>query len=184
MCLFWKSRAERNKAEKEADATNIGILDRRIETKFACDMTPAEVTQACQVIFECFVRGNVTDDPEFNFIMWSIEHDQLYLYKVNEVIVGLVEYRNPGTYMNKDNIANLCVYENYRQRGIASKLLKKLISDHIREQELVLFVDKKPGDTTLIEFYQKFGFILDSRPKSKFMRESQEHCLRLARLID
>lgn len=74
-------------------------------------------------------------------------------YLIGNDIIGFVGISN--NYLNQ-----LCVNINYRNRGIATKLINK--SKEILENSIHLFVDKnKPNTDYLIEFYKKNNFIIE-----------------------
>lgn len=74
-------------------------------------------------------------------------------YIIGNDIIGFVGISN--NYLNQ-----LCVNINYRNRGIATKLINK--SKEILENSIHLFVDKnKPNTDYLIEFYKKNNFIIE-----------------------
>jgi len=74
-------------------------------------------------------------------------------YLIGNDIIGFVGISN--NYLNQ-----LCVNINYRNRGIATKLINK--SKEILENSIHLFVYKnKPNSDYLIEFYKKNNFIIE-----------------------
>jgi ribosomal protein S18 acetylase RimI-like enzyme len=61
-----------------------------------------------------------------------------------------------------DNYLNqICVNINYRNRGIASKLISRA-KEELGDEPIYLFVDKNKSTTDyLVNFYKKYDFVID-----------------------
>jgi ribosomal protein S18 acetylase RimI-like enzyme len=61
-----------------------------------------------------------------------------------------------------DNYLNqICVNINYRNRGIASKLISRA-KEELGDKSIYLFVDKNKSTTDyLVNFYKKYDFVID-----------------------
>jgi len=61
-----------------------------------------------------------------------------------------------------DNYLNqICVNINYRNRGIASKLINRA-KEELGDEPIYLFVDKNKSTTDyLVNFYKKYDFVID-----------------------
>lgn len=61
-----------------------------------------------------------------------------------------------------DNYLNqICVNINYRNRGIASKLINRA-KEELGDESIYLFVDKNKSTTDyLVNFYKKYDFVID-----------------------
>ena len=61
-----------------------------------------------------------------------------------------------------DNYLNqICVNINYRNRGIASKLISRA-KEELGDESIYLFVDKNKSTTDyLVNFYKKYDFVID-----------------------
>ena len=61
-----------------------------------------------------------------------------------------------------DNYLNqICVNINYRNRGIASKMISRA-KEELGDESIYLFVDKNKSTTDyLVNFYKKYDFVID-----------------------
>jgi N-acetylglutamate synthase-like GNAT family acetyltransferase len=81
-------------------------------------------------------------------------HEVIY-YQIENNIVGFLGLHN---YDNYSVVNQLCVNYNYRNKGIASLLLKYL--DDKLSTDIILFIDKNKESTEkLYNFYLNKGFI-------------------------
>ena len=90
-----------------------------------------------------------------NFISSRINtYEKAILYYSDNIIVGFLG-------ISHDNYLNqLCIDNNYRNRGYATKLIK--MATDILKDTIYLFVDKNKGNTDfLLTFYEKQGFIVE-----------------------
>ena len=90
-----------------------------------------------------------------NFISSRINtYEKAILYYSDNIIVGFLG-------ISHDNYLNqLCIDNNYRNRGYATKLIK--MATDILKGTIYLFVDKNKENTDLLlTFYEKQGFIVE-----------------------
>lgn len=80
-------------------------------------------------------------------------YSSIIYYIIGSDIIGFVGISN--NYLNQ-----LCVNSNYRNRGIATRLINK--SKEILQNTIHLFVDKNKSTTEyLVKFYEKNDFIIE-----------------------
>lgn len=81
-------------------------------------------------------------------------YDEIIYYQIEDNIIGFFGLQ---IYINFSIINQLCVNSNYRNKGIASILLK-YIEDNIRT-DLILYIDKNKENTEkLYNFYVNRGY--------------------------
>ena len=96
-----------------------------------------------------------------NFISSRINtYEKAILYYSDNIIVGFLG-------ISHDNYLNqLCIDNNYRNRGYAKKLIK--MATDILKGTIYLFVDKNKSNTSfLTSFYKKNGFIIEYQNKDE-----------------
>lgn len=82
-------------------------------------------------------------------------YDEVIYYQIKDDIIGFLGLNN---YDNYSVVNQLCVNYNYRNKGIASLLLKYL--DNKLTTDIILFIDKNKENTEkLYNFYLNKGFI-------------------------
>jgi hypothetical protein len=82
-------------------------------------------------------------------------YDEVIYYQIKDDIIGFLGLNN---YDNYYVVNQLCVNYNYRNKGVASLLLKYL--DNKLTTDIILFIDKNKENTEkLYNFYLNKGFI-------------------------
>ena len=82
-------------------------------------------------------------------------YDEIIFYLLENNIIGFIGLNID---INFININQLCVKYNYRNKGIATKLLKYI--EEFSTTNLILYVDKNKNNTEkLYNFYLKRGYI-------------------------
>jgi len=82
-------------------------------------------------------------------------YDEVIYYQIENNIIGFLGLSN---YNNYSIINQLCINYNYRNKGIATLLLKYL--DDKLTTDIILFIDKNKENTEkLYNFYLNKGFI-------------------------
>lgn len=93
---------------------------------------------------------------------WSITpfiyHGAVYIARIDQEVVGVIEYMRDFDKVNKTYLYGLAVDKDYRNQGIGNKLLKyslnKLKGDKIKEVELTV----DPDNEEALNLYREFGF--------------------------
>ena len=92
-------------------------------------------------------------------------YTKLYVYRDGNAIVGMIHI---NAIYERYEINNIYVLEEYRNRGIASKLLTKIIEIG-REQKIVnITLEVKKTNQAAINLYKKFGFLAKGIRKSYY----------------
>ena len=95
------------------------------------------------LILSCFINSRLET------------YDEIIFYLFEDNIIGFIGLNID---INFININQLCVKYNYRNKGIASKLLKYIEENSIIN--LILYIDKNKNNTEeLYNFYLKRGYI-------------------------
>jgi N-acetylglutamate synthase-like GNAT family acetyltransferase len=107
-------------------------------------LTNAETQQINNLILSCFENSRLST------------YDTVICYEESRHIIGCIGYHTktsgPMTILNQ-----LCVSKEYRNRGIATELLK--YTEDTQKKPLILYIDKHEDDTQrLYDFYKKRGY--------------------------
>jgi GNAT superfamily N-acetyltransferase len=95
------------------------------------------------LILSCFINSRLET------------YDEIIFYLFEDTIIGFIGLNID---INFININQLCVKYNYRNKGIATKLLKYI--EEFSTTNLILYVDKNKNNTEeLYNFYLKRGYI-------------------------
>jgi ribosomal protein S18 acetylase RimI-like enzyme len=87
-------------------------------------------------------------------------------------LVGLAVYR-PGLWPAMGQLAGLHVSREYRRRGIASRLLEKVLALARGDGAACLYVSATPSDSA-VGFYRSKGFAVTSEPDPQLLAEEPE----------
>ena len=110
--------------------------------KNTCELNENELIACNELIKQNFTSSRINT------------YEKTILYYSDSIIVGFLG-------ISHDNYLNqLCIDNNYRNRGYATKLIK--MATDILKGTIYLFVDKNKENTDLLlTFYEKQGFILE-----------------------
>ena len=110
--------------------------------KNKCELNENELIACNELIKQNFTSSRINT------------YEKTLLYYSDNIIVGFLG-------ISHDNYLNqLCIDNNYRNRGYATKLIK--MATDILKGTIYLFVDKNKENTDLLlTFYEKQGFILE-----------------------
>ncbi len=110
----------------------------------------------------------------FNELAWSenIFKEELmqnykfyFVAKFEDKYIGYVGFEKMGDYLNIQKIA---VLEDYRNCGVASKLLEKVFEYKSKQELNKVFLEVDVNNKTAIKFYEKFGFKTISRRENYY----------------
>ena len=94
------------------------------------------------LILSCFINSRLES------------YDEIIFYLLEDTIIGFIGLNID---INFININQLCVKYNYRNKGIATKLLKYI--EDLSTTNLILYVDKNKNNTEeLYNFYLNRGY--------------------------
>ncbi len=108
---------------------------------------------------------------------WPIEsfrselHNNLANYLVARLEGTLIAYIGAWLMLDEVHITTLAVTENHRRRGIASRLVEKLIAEARPRGACFLTLEVRPSNKAAIRFYEKFGFTVLGRRKRYYINE-------------
>ena len=109
------------------------------------------------LILSCFINSRLES------------YDEIIFYLLEDNIIGFVGLNID---INFININQLCVKYNYRNKGIATILLKYI--EDLSTTNLILYVDKNKNNTEeLYNFYLKRGYIAEENEIEYKMTKSK-----------
>jgi len=115
------------------------------------------------IVRKKLVELDVEEKEKINYLILSCfsnsrldTYDEIIYYRIDDYIIGFIGL-NINVNINFSFINQLCVNSNYRNKGIATMLLK-YIEDSL-STNLILYVDKNKNDTdNLYNFYLRRGY--------------------------
>jgi ribosomal-protein-alanine N-acetyltransferase len=94
-----------------------------------------------------WTQGIVRDCLRVGYSCWLAEQD--------EQVVG---YCIMSVGAGEAHLLNICVHRNWQRQGIASQLLKHMMTLAKRHGAEVCLLEVRPSNIGAIEMYEKFGF--------------------------
>lgn len=85
----------------------------------------------------------------------SNPYTKVYIYTENNSILGLIHIND---IYDRYEINNIYVLEEYRNRGIASKLLEKIIEDGKSNNIINITLEVRENNINAIKLYKKYNF--------------------------
>jgi len=120
-------------------------------------MEPEIIARLVQIETEAFGPGGLT--------VWNLEplirHGRVYIYKLDNIIVGLVDYMLDWDRPQKAYMVGVSVSKDSRGQGIGTKLLSESFQALAKEtiEEVELTVD--PDNVAAVKLYEsKLGFLV------------------------
>ena len=120
-------------------------------------MEPEIIARLVQIETEAFGAGGLT--------VWTLEplirHGRVYVYRVDNEIVGLVQYMLDWDRPQKAYMVGVSISKDSRGQGIGAKLLKESFEALAKEkiEEVELTVD--PDNVAAVKLYKsKLGFLV------------------------
>jgi ribosomal protein S18 acetylase RimI-like enzyme len=115
------------------------------------------------IVRKKLVELDVEEKEKINYLILSCfsnsrldTYDEIIYYRIDDYIIGFIGL-NINVNINFSFINQLCVNSNYRNKGIATMLLK-YVEDSL-STNLILYVDKNKNDTdNLYNFYLRRGY--------------------------
>lgn len=89
----------------------------------------------------------------FNVVVDNNPYEEILIYKKRHKPIGLISY---SIIYEKVEINYLYVLDEYRRKGIATKLIKKLVKIAKRKENITLEVNE--NNSSAIALYKKMGF--------------------------
>ncbi|MDO4284454.1 MAG: ribosomal protein S18-alanine N-acetyltransferase [Eubacteriales bacterium] len=84
--------------------------------------------------------------------------------------------------MGEGEITNVAVLPTHRQRGVARRMLERLLSEARQEGVTSFTLEVRSGNTAAIRLYESLGFQVEGR-RSRFYRKPEEDALILWRRV-
>lgn len=120
-------------------------------------MEPDIIARLVQIETEAFGPGGLT--------VWNLEplirHGRVYVYRLNDKIVGLVHYMLDWDHPQKAYMVGVSISKESRGQGIGAKLLTESFEALSKEaiEEIELTVD--PDNVAAVKLYEnKLGFLV------------------------
>ena len=108
--------------------------------------------ESVQTIFcEVFKQKN-----ELINTILSNPYVKIYTYSVDKNVVAFIQYEDIYDRFELDNIF---VLKEYRNKGIASKLLEFMIEDGRNKKILNITLEVREDNVNAINLYEKYGFV-------------------------
>lgn len=111
-------------------------------------------------------------DPSIEAINKYINKSKIIVAKVENLIVGAIAFVENEERLYE--IMNLAVYEEYRRRGIAKKLIKKVEEYIMNLGGIKVVIGTGNSSIYQIEFYKKMGFAITDIKKNFFIENYEE----------
>lgn len=92
-------------------------------------------------------------------------YTQIYIYKENNSIVGLIHIND---IYDRYEVNNIYVLKQYRNKKIATKLLEKIISLAQIENKINITLEVKNDNISAINLYKKHGFVAKATRKGYY----------------
>ncbi|PKL47258.1 MAG: ribosomal-protein-alanine N-acetyltransferase [Nitrospira bacterium HGW-Nitrospira-1] len=103
----------------------------------------------------------------------------LRVAKINEHVVG---YLCADVIIDEGHILNLAVHQEYRGRGIASRMIKEMI-DIMRDRSCgSIFLEVRASNDVALKIYEKFGFGLLGTRKNYYVSPVEDAVVMALRL--
>lgn len=129
------------------------------------------IPQVAQLERECFSLpwsekslAEELNNPNAHFLV-ATENDTVTGY------VGIIDI------CGECNITNIAVFEKYRNKGIASALLKKVIADAVNRNSVFITLEVRESNTSAVNLYNKFGFKEVGRRKGFYSKPTEDAIL-------
>lgn len=103
-----------------------------------------------------------------------------YVAEINGEAVGYIGF---NMVLDEGYIANLAVKEHFRKNGVATALLKKVISTASQNDLSFISLEVRASNTPAINLYNSFGFSKQGERKD-FYRNPKENGLILTKFLD
>lgn len=85
----------------------------------------------------------------------SNPYTKIYIYKENDCILGLIHIND---IYDRYEINNIYVLEECRNKGIASKLLEKIIEEGKNNKIINITLEVRENNINAIKLYKKYNF--------------------------
>ena len=99
---------------------------------------------------------------------------RFFVAKINGKIVGYIGAHNV---LGEVYITNVAVFPNYRKKGVATELIKKLINTAFDENSDFVTLEVRKSNRSAIELYEKNGFIMVGERKKFYENPTEDAIL-------
>lgn len=107
-----------------------------------------------------------------NSINEAIEHNNIFLgIKENETLIGYISF---NCLFDECYIGNIAVLPEYRQKGVAKKLLSSAIALSIEMNAAFISLEVRESNSPAINLYKKFGFKEEGRRKNYYEHPKED----------
>jgi ribosomal-protein-alanine N-acetyltransferase len=122
--------------------------------------------------------------PESSY-RFELTANRASILLVAEVASRLVGYVGSWLLVDEVHISTLAVHPDFRQRGIARRLLKSVLQQAVEAGAELASLEVRVSNQAAIDLYQSFGFRINGR-RPRYYRDNQEdaHIMTLYELPD
>lgn len=94
----------------------------------------------------------------------------------------LIGYICVNYVLHESHILNLAVHQDYRRQGVATVLLRDILSELKRKGSVFVYLEVRASNTGAQDFYRRFGFTIESRRKRYYADPDEDALLMMARI--
>lgn len=94
---------------------------------------------------------------QFNTSYTDAPFSRCYVYKENSIILGFILY---SLIYDRIELNYIYVDISYRKKGVASKLMQKMIEDGINEKVINITLEVNQNNKYAIKLYEKYNFTI------------------------
>lgn len=116
-------------------------------------------------------KVSFTDPWPLESFQTELYNNRLAAYYVARLDGEVTAYIGAWLVLDEVHITTLAVAEKHRRRGIASRLIEKLIDEAGSRGGRFMTLEVRPSNTAALNFYEKFGFTVLGRRKSYYRDE-------------
>ncbi len=94
-----------------------------------------------------------------------------YIAKEENKIIGYAGFWHVA---DEGDITNIAVKQEYRRKGIASRLIETIIKEADRRKLLLLTLEVRESNAAAIKLYEKFGFKIIGKRKRYYTNPAED----------
>lgn len=102
-------------------------------------------------------------------------YDKIYIYKLNEEIIGFINF---SIIYDRSELNYIFVLQEYRKKGYAKKLMNFFINEVKNSNCLNITLEVRESNISAINLYKKFGFKVIANRKNYYGSEDAIMMLR------
>ena len=133
-----------------------------------CEMTHSDIEEVVAIEEESF--STPWSNKSFEDSL-KLPYGKFYVARTEGKVVGYV-----GLYLvgEEGDITNVAVLSQYRRKGIAGKLIEKVIN-YAKENEInCINLEVRPSNSSAIKLYEKYGFDELGKRKNFYSKPTED----------